>query len=157
MDISTPRMPIILGMGILANWRMEIMGWSLGSDQGRDIGYGVPAYCDHPECNEVIDRGLAYVCGGDVVGGEFGCGLFFCSDHLGYVVKENEPMSPQLCDCCAKRYSDEESEEFFDPKPDHPDWIRHKLTDESWEQWRSENPDWVKANSPEITEFKPHD
>lgn len=25
MDISTPRMPIILGMGILANWRMEMI------------------------------------------------------------------------------------------------------------------------------------
>ncbi len=44
------------------------MGWSLGHDNrwgkfGRDIGYGVPAICDHPGCNAEIDRGLSYVCG----------------------------------------------------------------------------------------------
>ena len=40
------------------------MGWSLGFDDkwNRDIGYGVPAYCDHPKCSVEIDRGLAYVC-----------------------------------------------------------------------------------------------
>ena len=35
------------------------MGWSLGYDGRwkRDIGYGVPAVCDFPGCNEEIDRG----------------------------------------------------------------------------------------------------
>ena len=29
------------------------MGWAIGYDSnwGRDIGYGVIAYCDHPDCN----------------------------------------------------------------------------------------------------------
>jgi len=52
------------------------MGWSIGFDSrwNRDIGYGVPAYCDHPKCNEEIDRGLAYVCCGEQpYGGEHGC------------------------------------------------------------------------------------
>ena len=55
------------------------MGWSLGYDSNwnRDIGYGVPAYCDHPYCNEEIDRGLSYVCGDALYGGDRGCGLFF--------------------------------------------------------------------------------
>ncbi len=53
------------------------MGWSIGSDGDRDIGYGVPAECDHPDCTAEIDRGLSYVCGGDPYGGEYGCGLFF--------------------------------------------------------------------------------
>jgi hypothetical protein len=33
------------------------MGWSVGEGKdGRDIGYGVPALCDHPDCSEQIDR-----------------------------------------------------------------------------------------------------
>ena len=50
------------------------MGWSIGYDSNwdRDIGYGVPAYCDHPDCNEEIDRGLSYVCGGEPYGGDRG-------------------------------------------------------------------------------------
>ena len=60
------------------------MGWSIGFDSNwnRDIGYGVPAVCDHPKCNAEIHRGLAYVCGGQPYGGEKGCGLFFCYEHL---------------------------------------------------------------------------
>lgn len=45
------------------------MGWSIGFDSNwnRDIGYGVPAFCDHPGCTAEIDRGLAYVCGGGLM------------------------------------------------------------------------------------------
>lgn len=112
------------------------MGWSIGYDDNwkRDVGYGVPAYCDHPECNEVIHRGLAYVCGGDIFGGERGCGLFFCGRHM-----TCSAFGPQLCDRCARRRKP------FDAKQDHPDWINWKLTDESWQQWRDENPDLVGA------------
>lgn len=48
------------------------MSWSVGWDPNwrRDIGYGVPAVCDHPECGVAIDRGLSYVCGSDPFGGE---------------------------------------------------------------------------------------
>lgn len=103
------------------------MGWSIGYDEHwkRDIGYGVPATCDHPDCNEEIDRGLSYVCGGEPYGGERGCGLYFCHAHMeGY---------PQLCSKCKKRRKP------FLAKPDHPNWIEWKLTDESWAEWRSEN------------------
>lgn len=39
------------------------MGWSIGFDEHwqRDIGYGVPATCDHPGCGAKIDRGLSFV------------------------------------------------------------------------------------------------
>jgi hypothetical protein len=45
------------------------MGWSIGYDENwkRDIGYGVPAVCDHPKCNKIINRGLSYVCGGEPI------------------------------------------------------------------------------------------
>lgn len=102
------------------------MGWSIGYDENwqRDIGYGVPAFCDHPDCNEEIDRGLAFVCGLQPYGGDNGCGLFFCEEH----------HLDGLCERC------EAGGEFFDAKPDHPEWMRWKLTDASWHQWRTENP-----------------
>lgn len=100
------------------------MGWSVGFDDhwDRDIGYGVPAYCDHPDCDEKIDRGLSYVCGGDVYGGERGCGLFFCGKHLAALCA--------LCSRCRNR------KRPFTPKPEHPEWMRHLLTDASWAPWR---------------------
>lgn len=105
------------------------MSWSVGRDDNwnRDIGYGVPAICDHPDCTQEIDRGLAHVCGGEPFGGDDGCGLFFCQKHKDHV-----------CERCAA------GKEPFKPKGDHPEWIKHKLLDGSWEQWRKMNPEWVK-------------
>lgn len=109
------------------------MGWSVGYDSNwqRDIGYGVPAYCDHPECRRVIDRGLAYVCcDQEPHGGDKGCGLYFCQKHAsGFAHK---------CERCKARRKP------FDAKQDHPKWIRHKLRHSSWKQWRDQNPDEVK-------------
>ena len=106
------------------------MGWSLGYDSrhgGRDIGYGVPAYCDHPQCWAEIDRGLGCVCGSDAYGGERGCGLYFCGHHL-------SGFQPQLCPRCRNR------KKPYAAKVDHPDWKHHKRTDPSWQKWRAENP-----------------
>ncbi len=102
------------------------MGWAVGYDNNweRDVGYGVPSICDHPDCRTEIDRGLAHVCGGDIYGGETGCGLFFCPDHLD---------GDNLCDRCANKQSP------YNPSPDTKEWIEHKLTDPTWEQWRNEN------------------
>lgn len=125
------------------------MGWSVGYDPNwhRDIGYGVPAKCDHPECDEDIDRGLSYVCGDDVFGGDHGCGLFFCDAHLGWSyddegndrLDQNGDCFPWRCDPCM------EGMPPFTPKPDVPLWIEHKLSDPSWQQWRNENPSEVAA------------
>jgi hypothetical protein len=111
------------------------MSWSIGYDTHwkRDIGYGVPAYCDHPGCLKKIDRGLAHVCGGEPHGGEFGCGLYFCSDHL-YMGEKC-----QLCEMC------DNSKPLFEPTPDHSEWIAHKLSDDSWEEWREQNKETVLA------------
>lgn len=104
------------------------MSWAVGYDQNwkRDIGYGVPAYCDHPECNEEIHRGLAYVCGDAPYGGEHGCGLFFCETHSLYA------GWARACERCA------DNKEPFNAKPDHPTWTHHKMTDPSWQAWRDE-------------------
>lgn len=111
------------------------MGWSIGYDDKwkRDVGYGVPAVCDHAECNTEIDRGLSYVCGGDAYGGEHGCGLYFCAAHL-YFTDDY----PQRCDQCC------DDKKAFNPKADTKEWINHKLKHYSWAGWRLENPEWVE-------------
>jgi hypothetical protein len=113
------------------------VSWAIGYDERwkRDIGYGVPAVCDHPDCKEEIDRGLSYVCGGEPFGGDRGCGLYFCSAHLRW-----HERLPQLCERCSPRIR-----RAFNPKADTREWLTHKLTDESWAQWRDENPEAVES------------
>lgn len=111
------------------------MGWSIGYDNNwkRDIGYGVPATCDQPKCNEKIDRGLAYVCGGQKpYGGENGCGLYFCEKHQHYHSFRGGDTGFFCKRCIAHKTS-------YKPKPDHEEWIKHKMTHESWATWRKEN------------------
>ena len=83
-----------------------------------------------------IDRGLDYVCGSEPYGGEHGCGLYFCGGHRRYGDQDD---CPRLCERCLA------GADPFEPTPDVAEWIGHKLTDESWAQWRSENPDEVAA------------
>jgi hypothetical protein len=109
------------------------MGWSIGFDETwqRDIGYGVPAICDAPGCDAEIDRGLSFVCAEEQpYGGENGCGLYFCGAHRG---------ADSRCARC------EAGEPSYDPKPEHPRWAQHKLSDPSWARWREENPADVSA------------
>ena len=63
------------------------MGWAYcgKDDWGREIGYAIEATCDKKGCDEVIDRGLGYVCGPMHGGDEGGCGRYFCGDHLSFV------------------------------------------------------------------------
>lgn len=108
------------------------MGWSVGWDFNwrRDVGYGVPAICDQPDCGEQINRGLGYVCGNEPYGGEKGCGLFFCGLHQ---------FGPdQQCERCLA------GEEPFEPTPDTEEWMWHKLGDSTWSDWRMEHPDEVE-------------
>jgi hypothetical protein len=122
------------------------MGWSIGYDNTwkRDIGYGVPAYCDHPGCNEEIDRGLAYVCGDGPYGGEHGCGLYVCGKH-----QFSNAACSQLCQHCSDR-----RRKRLTPAPEHPKWLRFKLRDPSWKQWREENPQEVAAIRERLRDLK---
>ncbi|MBW4469231.1 MAG: hypothetical protein KME45_03100 [Stenomitos rutilans HA7619-LM2] len=109
------------------------MGWSIGYDSTftRFIGYAVPAVCDHPGCEEEIDRGISYVCGGEPYGGNKGCGLHFCMKHGG----------GWLCERCEENQNKEfyELKPSFEPKPDTEEWVKWIATDDSWKQWREEN------------------
>lgn len=104
----------------------------------RWAGYGVPAICDHPDCSAEINRGMGYRCeerwiedeGTGEEAREEGCMLFFCGEH--------SEIS------CSPEHDD------FTPKPDTQEWVEFILTDESWAQWRAENPkrvEWMKGES----------
>jgi hypothetical protein len=123
------------------------MSWAVGYDEKwkRDVGYGVPSRCDHPACNEEINRGLSYVCGGQPYGGENGCGLYFCGQHLAL----NEYGGTALVLVCERCEAELQP---FTAKPDVPEWLRHKLTDASWAPWRKENPDEVAAIQAQLKE-----
>lgn len=110
------------------------MGYGVYYDtrRDRDLGYGVPAICDHPDCDKEIDRGLSYVCGGEPYGNEYGCGLYFCFEHLHHCEDE-----VQKCERCI------EGEDEFIPKVDVKEWLEWKLTHPSWEEWRRANPNKV--------------
>lgn len=111
------------------------MSWALGYDTRwkRDIGYGVPAYCDSPGCKKKIDRGLAYVCGGEPYGGERGCGLYFCSAHLfHHQFRGTGDAGHFYCKRCISY------KQPYKPTPEHPEWLNHKATDPSWEEWRQQ-------------------
>lgn len=114
------------------------MGYQVYEDRAaRDLGverwagYGVPAICDHPECEAEIDRGFSYRCGED---DEAGCGLSFCASHLLI-----GGVDPEMCIRCC------EEEPPFTPKPDTAEWESWMLTDDSWRTWRDENPERVAA------------
>ncbi|MBW3663557.1 MAG: hypothetical protein KY469_10695 [Actinobacteria bacterium] len=75
------------------------MGYAHYIDQrGQEAGYGVDAVCEHPDCDAVIDRGLAYRCGGAE---DAGCHGFFCAGHLVYRMVGDHIKGPQLCPLCA--------------------------------------------------------
>lgn len=107
------------------------MGWSIGhcDKHDRDIGYGVPAFCDHPDCNAEIDRGVSYLCGD--IHKDGGCGLHFCEKHRSNYMPRK---GISVCDRCYK------GRKPFAAKPDHHKWLRWKLRDDSWQKWRDENP-----------------
>lgn len=115
------------------------MSWAIGYDSRweRDIGYGVTAYCDHPNCKVAINRGLSYVCGGEPYGGEHGCGLYFCPQHLECRTFGRGATAEcrEVCQRCRR------GRKPFPPKPEHPDWIQHVRTHASWATWRAQEPE----------------
>lgn len=113
------------------------MGWQVGwdNDRKRFIGYGVPSYCEHPGCETKIDRGLAHTCGDLTLHGNTGCGMFFCDIHRGLY---NKRINGSI-ECVELCYRCGHYKKPYKQKPEHPDWIKHILTDDSWAEWRSEN------------------
>jgi len=119
------------------------MGYQLYKVGHRWGGYGVPAICEHPDCNEKIDRGMGCACGGEPYS-EYGCDRYFCGKHLEshcFNTGFGERVCIQVCERCAKRRSP------FPYKPETKEWIKHLLNDKSWDIWRKENKEEVKKVS----------
>jgi hypothetical protein len=127
------------------------MGYQVYLVGHRYGGYGVPAVCEYPACEEEIDRGMAFACGGEPFS-EYGCDRYFCGNHRTYAGFDEEGLLcgcdqdvdggctctvVEVCERCAK------GEPAFDYKPEHPDWVRHILKDRSWKTWRKNNFDKV--------------
>lgn len=117
----------------------------------RHCGYAVPAVCEHPDCNEEIDRGLSYVCGDEPGGGEYGCGLYFCSRHMtGYRKPRGSDRYHQFCKRCHNYRSP------FKPKPELREWMHWILKHPSWKDWRDENPQKVEEYRSSVYGEKSH-
>jgi len=63
-----------------------------------------------------------------------GCGLYFCSDHEGESAAHDKIASG---------------------KPDSIEWLRHMLTDDSWSDWRNENPGEAAAAQKRVEDAAP--
>lgn len=73
---------------------------------GREVGYRVDGVCEAEGCDAEIDLGLGYACGNMPDGGAYGCGKYFCYDHL------NIGLAPeQLCTPCEELYLEDHPEE----------------------------------------------
>ena len=70
-----------------------------------EAGYGVETVCEEKGCREKIDRGLAYLCGKQPGGDEYGCGGYFCANHL--FLGSGAPVPEGLCGRCYDRYEKE--------------------------------------------------
>lgn len=94
------------------------MGWGAGtSAAGREIGYTVDAECDHPGCSTIIDRGLAYACGGmhnheTLPSSDFSaCDLYFCEDHRVWrALPGTGGASVTVCGKCAGALDEQRTE-----------------------------------------------
>lgn len=115
------------------------MGYAVYQVGDRWGGYGVPAFCEYPKCDEEIDRGMSFACGGEPFS-EYGCDRYFCRKHKiyhGFNTGSGREYL-EVCERCAKRKTP------FPYKKEHPDWIKHLLEDESWSEWRKGNPETIK-------------
>jgi hypothetical protein len=72
------------------------MRWAHGVIDGREVGYGVDAVCDRPDCSTKIDRGVDFRCGGPY--SDYGCGGYFCYAHLFTSLDDDE--GEQYCGLC---------------------------------------------------------
>lgn len=65
-------------------------------------GYSVETVCEEDGCTEQIDRGLGYLCGKTPGGDEYGCGGYYCGQHL-YIGPNDD--TGDLCERCTQAYA----------------------------------------------------
>lgn len=127
------------------------MGFQVYKVGPRFGGYGVPSYCEYPDCKKEIDRGVSYACGGEPFS-ELGCDRYFCSVHLHYAGFKCDGSDERCdheddCECTFVEVCERcrDGKPPFPYKTEHPDWAKHVVKDKSWAEWRKENPEKVEA------------
>lgn len=95
------------------------MSWAdCGNDsEGRPIGYAFEAECDLPDCDKIIDHGLAYACGSMHGQNEFDCEKYFCEDHL-LVVETPIGECISICPACYARLETDDDDLIIGVKED---------------------------------------
>ncbi|MFJ3289972.1 hypothetical protein ACIPMW_32390 [Streptomyces sp. NPDC086669] len=68
-----------------------------------EAGYSVETVCEETDCTEQIDRGLAHLCGAQPGGDEYGCGGYYCGQHLYGGIGPAQG----LCSRCSQRHDNE--------------------------------------------------
>lgn len=126
------------------------MGYAIYKVGPRWGGYGVPAICEHPGCENKIDRGMSYACGGEPFS-EYGCDRYFCVEHKRYIDIEDIPNidhegdeCAELCERCRK------GESPFDYKPESKTWLKHIVKHWSWKEWREKHPEELEKIKQEL-------
>lgn len=124
----------------------------------RLAGYGVPAYCNYPGCSNEIDRGMSYACCG-AIHHDSSCGGFYCSEHATPFIGEDEleDLDDEEVQAVLEGYGLEEAPLFGEDGlaylcshppiefKEHPDWIKHISTDETWQKFREQKPEEFNA------------
>lgn len=82
------------------------MGWgNCGTDsKGRGIGYLFDGTCDHPGCEEKLNRRLSYACGGMHGQNGLSCEGYFCEKHTKYA--RCDEYGGNLCFQCTQEAID---------------------------------------------------
>lgn len=134
------------------------MGYGLyfSDKNNRFQGYNMHAYCDHPGCKNEIDRGMGYACC-DNPEHTASCGGFYCEEHKHQLVYQDE--LEDMSDEDLKRLGIDSREEQAHDEDDgiiccthkpiekdkeHPTWLKHVLTDETWQEWREKESEMAK-------------
>lgn len=96
------------------------MGYSVYWANERWQGYGVTAPCDFIGCNEEIHRGLGW-----------------------QIIEDEDNEVPNFFGCNKHDYQPLKKFEINLEK-ESKEWLNHVLTDDSWKEWRLENPELEK-------------
>lgn len=115
------------------------MGYAVGHNGHRWVGYRVPAECDFVGCREKIVRGMAFLCGGGYL-------YDYLEDDYEDYGWEDEWWSgceDQFYFCGSHSYHPDHAGNM-EEKGESPEWLRHIMTDETWEEWRRTDPNYQK-------------
>lgn len=94
------------------------MGWGYGVlNDGREVGYSVPAECEQPGCGAPIDRGLSYLCGSmHGQDDQHGCGRYFCEEHLFHMFADC--VTNAMCGECVDAHGGQDNEQSCEADDD---------------------------------------